>query len=359
MTTAARSSLPDVGFARLATIVYVSVVVIASLYPFSRWRLPDGAQVWTQLSEWPRYYTYADVGFNIAAYVPLGFLVAVALRPRQGRLRAATLAILTTTILSSALELLQSCVVSRVPSGLDVFCNAAGGWIGAWVSLVASSATLRGGALGRWRRADLEPGWDGNAAILLGLLWMLAQFRPDVWLFVTGDLRGLLPPRAETYSAPLNIMLEAVVSAAGLTAIAGVVRSCLTTRPVIVFLLLTITALAVRSLATATLMSAGDPLLWTTPGNAVGIPAGLVVGALVQRLTPRDAILVALAALGVGMVVLNGAPWNPYFESRPVSDWYQGHLRSLAGTSRIVAMAWPLLGAAYLLARLPRAARSV
>ncbi|MFO1320660.1 MAG: VanZ family protein [Burkholderiales bacterium] len=358
MTFPARTPASDIGFARLATLAYACVVVIASLYPFRAWRLPDRAQLWTQLSEWPRYYTYGDVGLNIAAYVPLGFLVALGLRPSLGRMRSATAAIVATTLLSSALEILQSGIASRVPSGLDVFCNAAGGWIGAWGALAAGAATLRGGTVGRWRRARLEPGVAGDAALVLGVLWLLAQFRPDVWLFVTGDLRGWLPARPVTYSAFLNIALEAIVATAGLTTIAGIVRSCLNTRSLIVFLLLTITALVVRAAATSHLMSAGDPLLWTTPGNAVGIAAGLILGGLVQRMSARDAIIVALVSLVAGMVVLNGAPWNPYFEARLVSDWHQGHLRSLAGTTRIVATIWPFLGIAYLASRLRHEAKS-
>lgn len=352
MIRPARTSTPGIGFSRLATVAYVLVVAVASLYPFRAWRLPDSTHLWSQLSEWPRYYTYSDVGLNVVAYVPLGFLVAVGLRTPLGRMRAATIAIVTTTLLSSGLEVLQSGIASRVPSGLDVFCNAAGGWIGAWGALAAGPATVRGGLLGHWRRAHVTAGLAGDAAIVLATLWLLAQFRPDVWLFVTGDLRNWLPVRLGTYSATLNIGLEAAVSAAGLTVIAGVVRSCVAGRPLVVFLLLTITALAMRAAATSHLLSAGDPLLWATPGNAVGIAAGLVIGALVQRLSARDAILVAVVMLVGGMVVLNGAPWNPYFEATPVSSWHQGHWRSLAGTTRIVAMVWPVIALAYLLRRL-------
>ena len=63
------------GFVGLATLAYVVVVAIASVYPAEGWRIPDASVLWHQLSEWPRYYTWNDVIFNVAAYVPIGMLI--------------------------------------------------------------------------------------------------------------------------------------------------------------------------------------------------------------------------------------------------------------------------------------------
>ena len=69
------------------TLVYVALVVYASLYPFDHWR-NQGVLPWAYLTQpLPKYWTWFDVAINIAGYAPLGFLgVLTALRTGQGKL---------------------------------------------------------------------------------------------------------------------------------------------------------------------------------------------------------------------------------------------------------------------------------
>ncbi|MDP3137603.1 MAG: hypothetical protein Q8N17_14880, partial [Burkholderiaceae bacterium] len=79
--------------AAMATVAYSLVIIYASLQPFTGWRvspLPFGAFL---SAPWPRWITSEDIVFNLAAYLPLGFLLALALcvrlHPRSAVLLAA------------------------------------------------------------------------------------------------------------------------------------------------------------------------------------------------------------------------------------------------------------------------------
>ena len=92
MSTVLHSASRRSALIAAATVGYVVVVIIASAYPLSGWRLPDRQLLWLQLGEWPRYYTYSDVIANVLAYVPVGGLLTWWLRHRLGPVRAAGLA---------------------------------------------------------------------------------------------------------------------------------------------------------------------------------------------------------------------------------------------------------------------------
>lgn len=70
----------------------------------------------------PRYWTAFDLATNVLAYLPFGFLGAAILRQRLGPLAAWLLAV----ALGFGLELTQNYLPNRVPSSLDLACNAGG-----------------------------------------------------------------------------------------------------------------------------------------------------------------------------------------------------------------------------------------
>ena len=58
-------------------LLYVGLIVYASLYPFAEWR-DQGIAPWTFLAApLPRYWTGFDVGINMLGYAPLGGLLAL------------------------------------------------------------------------------------------------------------------------------------------------------------------------------------------------------------------------------------------------------------------------------------------
>ena len=124
--------------ARILAGAYILLLVYASLHPLQGWQLtPRG--FWSMLlAPWPRYWTGFDVGANVLAYLPLGWLSYLAWR---GRRAAAGRAILLAAVLSLSMEGIQNFLASRVASNLDIAANTLGATLG--VSLAWGMARLR------------------------------------------------------------------------------------------------------------------------------------------------------------------------------------------------------------------------
>ena len=110
-------------------LVYVGLVVYASLYPFADWRY-QGIVPWAFLSgPWPKYWTVFDVVSNVLGYVPVGFLLTLSAL-RSGRTRNAVgLATMVAFVLSLTMESLQSYLPARIPSNVDLGLNVLGAWL--------------------------------------------------------------------------------------------------------------------------------------------------------------------------------------------------------------------------------------
>ena len=61
-------------------LAYLLVIVYASVQPLRGWRLPAADVYGFLTAPWPRYITLTDVLVNVAAYIPLGFMLALGLR---------------------------------------------------------------------------------------------------------------------------------------------------------------------------------------------------------------------------------------------------------------------------------------
>ena len=139
---------------------------------------------------WPSHHvSRVDTLANVVAYVPLGWLCAVAAGAearRDGRYMPWLLAsVVAVSLFSLALELTQSCQLHRVSSAIDWATNSAGGVIGAVLALLlprlaraidTSSARTQESSAG----ARLRVG-----AMTVVAIWLLAQTMP--WSF-TADV---------------------------------------------------------------------------------------------------------------------------------------------------------------------------
>ena len=59
--------------------IYAALIVYASLYPFSGWRVPGVTPWHFLLLPWSRWWTAFDLISNLLGYMPLGALVFGAL----------------------------------------------------------------------------------------------------------------------------------------------------------------------------------------------------------------------------------------------------------------------------------------
>src|SRR5688500_5546982 len=91
--------------ARILAIAYLVVIAYTSLQPFRGWWVPPEEIRLFLSAPWPRYITLEDVLINIAAYAPLGFLLARAFMARfrvpRAVLVAAALAALTSVVMET------------------------------------------------------------------------------------------------------------------------------------------------------------------------------------------------------------------------------------------------------------------
>lgn len=329
---------------------YTLLVAYASLYPFRTWRSPTDGALSFLLAPWPRYYTFFDLLVNVVAYVPLGFLFALAAMSRLAPRWAALAAMLAGTALSLAVEVVQGFILERVSSNLDLLSNGLGAMLGALLALATGRRWVLSGNLYRLRQHLFLPGAAVDLGFIVLLLWLFTQLNPAVWLFGNGDLRDLVQPAANLDFSPATYRwIETGVTSFNLAGI------CLLTlalaRPGHTLagplLVLVGAALALKSVAALTLFNPGDAALWLTPGSMLGIPAGLLVYLALSKL-PRWGVSVCAAALILaGATLLNAAPENPYIQAS-IQIWRYGHFLSFNGVTQFVSRIWPLVAFAYL-----------
>lgn len=333
-------------------VAWTLLAIYGSLYPFSGWS-DSGAGIGDFLIVgWPRYTTVFDLATNVAAYVPLGFLWVAALRPRLPSHLPRVAAVLAATLIGASLSLvtetLQNFLPSRVPSNLDLACNALGSLLGALAGARWSQSLLDGGRLHALRTHFLLRGALADAGLLLLLLWLLTQFNPETLLFGNGGLRGLIGlPAPLLYSAQAFTRIEAVVVAAhtlAATLLAGLlVRRAARLLP----FALVLAALTGKSFAFMLLMDGHNGLAWATPGSLAGLAAGLLLWIAAGRLPAPARRVAAALALLLATVLVNLAPDNPYL-THTYQAWNPGHFINFHGLTKLASTLWPFLALPWL-----------
>ena len=364
----ARSSAVPLAWAWVALIVY------ASLFPFEGWRWPPGAQAWQLLRlAWPRYFIPFDIAGNLLAYAPLGGLITLAgLRHGRGPLAALAGGVLTAVALSYAMEVTQHLLPQRVPSLLDWTLNSAGALLGALVMLAARAL----GLLRRWQVARDRWLDHGNAgALALLVLWPVALLFPtpvplglgqvgevlrdalaavlaDVpwaqpvadWLVPSLDAPAPLSPQAEALAVMLGLLAPCLMafSAArpgwrrlGLAAGAAAL------------------AVAATTLSTALNFGPDHALAWRTGTTLAAMGVALLLALAALWLPPRLAGALALVALTGLVVLVHGAPTDPYYADS-LQGWEQGRFVRFHGVAQWLGWLWPYAAMAWLLARVGR-----
>ncbi|MGB2880772.1 MAG: VanZ family protein [Rhodoferax sp.] len=344
-------------------LVYVGLIVYASLYPFAEWR-DQGIVPWTFLTApLPRYWTGFDVAINVAGYAPFGGLLALGAL-RSGRVRHAILVpTLVAFVLAFCMEALQSYLPARVPSREDLLLDTFGACFGALSTVVLAQL----GAIDRW--SQIRARWfvpHSRGGIVLLALWPLSLLFPAAVPFGLGQVLERLEdalgaqlvdtpflewlPLRETELQPLVPSAEMVCVMLGLLIpclLAFCVVRARLRRLAIVFMVIG-AGLAVSALSAA--LSWGPTHAWAW----LGLPAqmGMLMAVLLSlglAFVPwRTSAALLLLSLGIYLSLLNEAPASAYF-AQTLQAWEQGRFIRFHGLAQWLGWLWPYAVVVYVL----------
>lgn len=344
-------------------LVYVGLIVYASLYPFADWR-DQGIAPWAFLgAPLPRYWTGFDVAINVVGYAPLGGLLALSAM-RTGRVRHAVLVpVLVAALLALGMEMLQTYLPARIPSREDWLLDTAGAGCGAIIAV----ALAKLGAIDRW--SQIRARWfvpHARGGLVLLALWPVALLFPPAVPFGIGQVFERLEeflgeqlvdtpflewlPVRETELQPLVPGAEMVCVLLGLL-IPSLLGFCVIhqrTRRAALVLMVVLAGVAVSGMSAA--LSWGPAHAWAWLGLPVQVGMAVaVVLSLVFTLIPwRASAALLLLSLGIYLSLLNQAPASAYF-AQTLLAWEQGRFIRFHGLAQWLGWLWPYATLVYVL----------
>lgn len=367
-----RVKLPRLVSAALPlTLAYAALIAYASLYPFGDWR-DQGIAPWAYLAApWPKYWTGFDLGINVAGYVPMGFLAALAVlrtRPDAGVSQAVLRATLAGGAVSFAMETLQSYLPVRIPSNVDLALNTAGTFAGA----ALAAGLERAGAIAHWSRVRSH--WfvaEASGALVLLALWPFALLFPAAVTFGLGQVferletaiaEGLLDTPFIDWLPVRQFELEPLVPGVELLCVMlGALVPCLLAftvarsvaqRTVLLALTLAV-GIAASALSAALSYGPEHAWAWLSMPVLIGIAGAAVAGLLLLGARRRLCAALLLMALVVHLSLLNQAPESAYF-AQTLANWEQGRFIRFHGLAQWLGWLWPFATLGYVLTRMSR-----
>jgi len=344
-------------------LIYIGLILYASLYPFSDWRY-QGIVPWAFLSApLPKYWTGFDVTINVLGYMPLGFLLTLSAL-RTGRMRfAVTVAALAAGVLSLTMESLQSYLPVRVPSNVDLALNFLGAWVGAVVAWVMEKM----GFIDRWSRFRAR--WfveHARGALVLLALWPLSLLFPATVPFGLGQVMERLEaaladvlqgtpflewlPVRDIELQPLVAGVEMICVALGLLipCLLGfcIIRSAV--RRSLFSMMIFVVGIGVTTLSAALSYGPEHAWAWFLLPVQVGLVVAFVLVVLLLWAPRRVCAALVLLALGVYLSLLNQVPASPYFE-QTLATWEQGRFIRFNGLAQWLGWLWPYAALVYVL----------
>ncbi|CAN5213726.1 VanZ family protein [soil metagenome] len=350
--------------------LYLALIVYASLYPFTGWRIPGVSPFAFLTLPWPRWWTWFDLVSNFIGYMPFGALVFGALVRSGGSARAGFwVAAVVGTVLSFAMEFTQNFLPHRVSSNVDLGVNALGTVLGALLGLAVHVR----GWVEHWQIAR-DRWFIGRSAggLALLLLWPIGLLFPTPVPLGVGQvlchaqelLAGLLEgtPAAvwmegwfdpDPMLDPLSPFSEFSVVVLGLIApcMVAFTVSLRGWRRLVLVTGAAALGCAATTLSTTLNFGPSHALAWSTPRVLVGIGIGCVLGALLGMMPRRAAAGLGLMALTGLVILVSQAPADPYFADS-LQAWEQGRFIRFHGAAQWVGWLWPYVAITYLLARL-------
>jgi VanZ family protein len=330
--------------------VWTALLAYASLYPFYPLRFPSPEAV-SAIFAVPRYWIRADIAFNVVAYVPLGLLTALFFRARGDR-HPLLLALAFGTAFSFAMEAAQLFVPNRVASFVDVASNAAGTLIGVIVFAEPLNSLLTQ-RLAQLRADLILPGAWGDAALVLLMLWLLAQLNPALPFFGAGDI-------VRTGEGDLQVLQWTAVgmSICGFGLFVSVIM-----KPEAGALRMTVVLLSVAlwlKFAFASFMLQPNfSADWVSTGRVLGLVGGMLAFAPLRRVSRvgRTYLALVLVLAGALFAKIFGA-YSPLEELLRLFRWPHGQLASFATLTRFLHELWPLAAVVFLASLFIRSRRT-
>ena len=336
-------------------LIFAALIIYASLYPFESWRDQGIHPLSFLTAPWPRYWSQFDLIANFLGYAPLGFLVTLALL-RTWRLPMPLLwAVAAGSLLSLALEALQSFLPQRVPQLSDWLLNSAGVALGA--ALAISMEKM--GAIDHWNR--FRERWfvrDARSALVLLALWPAALLFPPAAPLALGQVRHRLHQSLNAwveatpfatfidepgaYLLPLSNLGELICVALGFL-IPCLLAYSVTLgwhRRLMLWLGACATALVGSSLSAAMSFSPAHAWGWLSFSAQVGLALGAGVALLCLVLPRRGCWGLLVAALVWQLSLINGAPETPYY-AQTLQSWEQGRFIRFHGLAQWLGWLWP------------------
>jgi len=329
------------GYLALTCLV---LVIYASLIPFTGWRDP-GVEIWTFLfAPWSRHIRRFDIFINFLAYLPLGFLLVLALQSRLSIRSALTVSALTGFALSLAMEAVQMYLPTRTSSTLDILINGLGGLTGAFIAARQDVRNLIAIDLANFRDRWFIPGNLGDLGLVLLGLWFVSQLNPSLPLLGIVFFGEISSPfmRGLSLLGTLSVMCNLVGISLLLMLLMRTARAALVS-----ILVLLVTASVIKLLAAAVLLRPQALLQWLTAESVIGIGYGLFIVAASLLLTLRRVILLCAFALTAGIFVSH-LHRSEAQSALALFSWHYGHLLNFTGLARIVAELWPFAALGYL-----------
>ena len=353
-------------------LVYIGLILYASLYPFSGWRWNSGLDAPQLLQPpWPRYFIPFDLVSNLLGYLPLGALMYLTL-VRSGARGAVALALAPAwcSALSYSMEVAQNFNPPRVPSSLDWLLNSLGATLG--VLLVAMMH--RQGAVAHWEVARER--WcikQSTGSLALLLLWPAGLLFPTAVPFglgqVAGHLRELI--RSILEDTPWAEWTNEWTSSAGLfesphlsgaeggAAMLGLLAPCLLAfsvmhswlKRLVATVCLVLAGLATMTLSTALNFGPQHAFAWVSAVSMPAIAAAMATAAVLAFLPRRIATGFALVCVIALVAVVAQAPSDPYY-ALSLQGWEQGRFIRFHGLAKWIGWLWPYAVLSILVLRL-------
>jgi VanZ family protein len=361
MAAMERGTLPvwhkSAGGFRLAWILalaYTLLIAYASLQPFRAWRNPPPEVLGFLTAPWPHFITLEDVLINLAAYAPLGFMLAIALRGRFTARVSVLVAALAATGVSLAMESAQMFLPARIASNVDLLTNGTGALFGAMAAPLLSPSRFPGQRLAAWREGLFATGTAADTGLVIVGMWLLTHLHPTAQAFGTGNLRNTFELPAYFIHTPLRLIsAEASIVLFNLLGL-GLLIAAVSQNPRRAFTIvaaIVAVGLAVRAIAAMTLFNSPGPFTWLTPGVALGLLAGALALYPLLRVPQTAMLFLAIFTLGAAVAVINFAPDNPYQTIPPkLLPGATTHLLRFSSIARALSELWPFLAIAYLVA---------